>query len=225
MPAQTAAAASPPLDPAARREAAKRAKLARIEATARALFDAHGYEGTTTRAIAEGAGIGTGTLFLYFKEKRDLLVHLLHGDVERTVARAVDGLDSPETPGELADTVGELLTGACAVYDARPNLARVFLKEILFLEDATASERWVASLRVPLERQLAEARRQGLLRADVDPSAIALQLVGLLHFVLARWCGGAVSASERDALLRRFVAHTLAGCHPAFGALPLDRRE
>jgi AcrR family transcriptional regulator len=54
------------------RERNKEDKLARIEHAARRLFSKQGYDLTTTREIAERAGIGVGTLFVYFPEKRDI---------------------------------------------------------------------------------------------------------------------------------------------------------
>src|SRR5690554_4701746 len=64
-----------------RRERNKLDKLARIEKAGRALFAKRGFEATTTRAIAERADIGIGTLFLYFPKKEDLLVHLFQRDI------------------------------------------------------------------------------------------------------------------------------------------------
>lgn len=49
------------------------------------LFTAHGFEATTTREIAEAAGLRQGSLFHYFERKDDILVELL----DRTVAPAL----------------------------------------------------------------------------------------------------------------------------------------
>lgn len=49
----------------------------RIVAAARALFEAQGYEATTTRAIARDAGVAAGTLFNYFPNKHSLGMRLI----------------------------------------------------------------------------------------------------------------------------------------------------
>ena len=55
------------------RERNKADKLRRIKAAARELFTKKGYEATTTREIAELAGVSVGTVFVYAKDKGDLV--------------------------------------------------------------------------------------------------------------------------------------------------------
>src|SRR5690348_18030601 len=55
------------------REQHKRDKRERLRAAAWHLFSTVGYDATTTRAIAEKAGVASGTLFLYARDKQDLL--------------------------------------------------------------------------------------------------------------------------------------------------------
>ncbi len=60
--------------PVGRRERNKQDKLQRITAAARELFTEHGVDDVTTQQIADKADIGTGTLFLYAKNKGELLL-------------------------------------------------------------------------------------------------------------------------------------------------------
>src|SRR5215207_2682697 len=57
-----------------RRERNKQEKLDRIIAAARDLFDTYGVDAVTTQQIAGKADIGTGTLFLYAKNKGELFL-------------------------------------------------------------------------------------------------------------------------------------------------------
>lgn len=41
------------------------------------VFSKYGYSGSTTKKIAESAGISEGTIYNYFKNKRDLFLHLI----------------------------------------------------------------------------------------------------------------------------------------------------
>ena len=54
----------------------------RILDVARVLFEAKGYQGTTTAQIAAEAGVPEGTLFEDFRTKRDLVFALLERDIE-----------------------------------------------------------------------------------------------------------------------------------------------
>src|SRR5512133_591320 len=63
------------------RERNKERKREALVRAGRALFLAKGFDETTTRAIAAKAGVASGTFFLYFREKRDLLFHLFRDEV------------------------------------------------------------------------------------------------------------------------------------------------
>jgi AcrR family transcriptional regulator len=41
------------------------------------VFSKYGYSGSTTKKIAESAGISEGTIYNYFKNKHDLLLHII----------------------------------------------------------------------------------------------------------------------------------------------------
>ena len=63
----------------------KRDKLERLRAAAWELFTSKGFDETTTREIAERAGVATGTLFLYAKDKPDLLFLVFEHRLAETV--------------------------------------------------------------------------------------------------------------------------------------------
>src|SRR5580658_3438402 len=80
-----------------RREANKREKLSRIRRAARDVFLRKGFEAATVREIAAAADVAFGTLFLYAKDKRDLLLLIFEEELplisERAFRRA-----KPELP-------------------------------------------------------------------------------------------------------------------------------
>ena len=78
-----------------------------ILASALNLFAKNGYNGTTTEAIAKGAGVSKGLIFSYYKTKRDILF----GVVDHGMQLVFTGLDpvpsnlSPEARfSKLVDT-------------------------------------------------------------------------------------------------------------------------
>jgi AcrR family transcriptional regulator len=71
----------------------KAATRERILAAARQLFLANGFDASTTRDIADSAGIATGTLFNYFPAKEAILASLAAQAIE-DVQRAFEA-DSP----------------------------------------------------------------------------------------------------------------------------------
>ncbi|BFV55873.1 TetR/AcrR family transcriptional regulator [Kitasatospora sp. CMC57] len=85
-------------------------------AAAAALFTRNGYAATTTRAVAELAGLRQASMYHYFARKEDLLATLLEGTVEPSLALgrtllADAGLDPAAALWRLARYDSELLFG------------------------------------------------------------------------------------------------------------------
>lgn len=183
-----------------RRERNKREKLARIERAARALFARRGFDETTTRAVAARAGIGIGTLFLYFPEKKDLLIHLFQRDIGAALEEILAALPAAPLRAQLA----HVFTGLYAHYARDPALSRVFVQELLFV-DAARRERVTAFTGDFLARlaALAEAaQRRGEIGRRVDTGQLAYAAFGLYCFSLIGWLGGVLpSAASAGAQL------------------------
>lgn len=69
------------------RETNKAEKRQRIKLAARALFSRYGYDETTLRQIAVRAGVALGTLSLYAKDKRDLILLMFNDDIAEMIER------------------------------------------------------------------------------------------------------------------------------------------
>ena len=113
-----------------KRERNKQQKRERLLAAARSLFARKGFAATTTAEIAARAEVGAGTLFLYFASKEDLLVELFRAEMDRVIERAFATLP------RRASLLTELLHvyGAMIAHHERdPELARAFVKEMLFV--------------------------------------------------------------------------------------------
>ncbi len=63
-------------------------ELAIIEAAAK-IFSEKGYNGTTTKEIAQEAGLSEGSIFRYFQNKMDILHHILIYIIDSVVPKLV----------------------------------------------------------------------------------------------------------------------------------------
>ncbi|WP_256735273.1 helix-turn-helix domain-containing protein, partial [Variovorax sp. dw_954] len=79
---------SDPLPPVGLRARSKVDKRRRIMEAARAVFIEHGYDAATTREIAQRAEVSTGTVFVYARDKRDLLLQVVNDELDALNARA-----------------------------------------------------------------------------------------------------------------------------------------
>ena len=202
------------------RERNRADKLVRILAAGRELFARDGFDATTTRAIAQQAGIGTGTLFLYFPEKRDLLLRLFKDDIEPVHRAAVASLDADLG---LVDAVARVFRSLYDYYARDPRLSRVFLSELAFLDPARGADlaRFTLDFLHAIARLVEAARNRGDLEREPEPLAVARTLFRLYYAVLIEWIAGALpspAAAERE--LRASLEQLLRGIARGNGITP-----
>ncbi len=143
-----------------RRAKEKDAKRERIYSAAKRLFSQRGFAGTTIAQIAWRADVGTGTVFLYARDKGALLAQVFCREVQSVQQVALAKLDTSRPFAE------QLLTLFAAFFDYYGNdqaLARVFLKELLFTsqdspELAEATRTFVADIAGLAKTQLVVVR-------------------------------------------------------------------
>ena len=177
-----------------RRELNRRERLLSIESAGRDLFNAKGFEETTTRELARAAGVGTGTLFLYFPEKRDLLLHLFHRDIVDLNARTFASIprDAP-LPEQLQFVFDRFFD----FYERDPRLSRAFLRELFFANPEFrrrhSDEKRVARQITSLVRS---AQERGELRREIDAERAAELFLGVYMVGLVAWLVGSIATRE-----------------------------
>lgn len=176
----------------ARNKERKRDALVRA---GRALFLAKGFEETTTRAIAAKAGVASGTFFLYFREKRELLFHLFQEEISRVQEEAF-ATAPKEAP--LVARFTHVFGRFYAYYARTPRLSRVFLKELIFQEEDEAHPMmsFTMAFVVRLAELVADAKTKREVRASVDAMQAATQAVALYMLGLIAWFNGVVPSPE-----------------------------
>ena len=117
------------------RQSQKDIKRQRIFEAARERFERDGFDATTIRAIANDAGVAAGTVLLYANSKQELLQEVWRAEMMAVVEEAVINTHG----GSLNEALLSLFSPLLRAYSARPNLARVVVKELPWL-DGPASE-------------------------------------------------------------------------------------
>jgi len=193
-----------------RRERIKQEKLARIVRAATLLFAERGFEATTTQAIAEEAGIGAGTLFLYVRSKDDLLVRVLLAELGHRLDAAARRLD-PDA--RLDDQLEALFVDLAAFHEGDEALTRAFLRELLFASEAErpAVRHLLDHFLDLLERLVGDAQARGDVLPDLPPRDLALNLRAVWFHLLNLRYGGHLAPDELAPRLRRAVELQLRG--------------
>jgi AcrR family transcriptional regulator len=106
-------------------------KLRRIQEAAQTLFIAKGFDDTTMREIALRAGVGLGTIFLYAKNKRDLLFLTIN---EPLVAVTQQAENAVNPMASLLDNLMAVAKAHYRFFGQQPALARLALREMIFYD-------------------------------------------------------------------------------------------
>jgi AcrR family transcriptional regulator len=178
-----------------RTERKKREKRARILRTARQLFERKGFDATTMREIAAKADIGHGTLFLYARSKEDVLVAMFREEVGRDVDDAIATVPRRRA---LVDQLLHVLGALLAHHERNVALARVFVKELPFVNDTRHGVgEFMANLIGHMTELITAAQAAGELDADVPARLLAHNVFAIFFGNLQRWLGHArISAAE-----------------------------
>lgn len=202
-----------PLLPAlSTRERNKHDKWQRIKAAASQLFAERGFEGTTTRAIAERAGVASGTLFLYSKTKEQLLFRLFAEEIAAAIEHGFETLDPTQAPLEQ---VVFLFSKFFAFYEQDERLSRVLVKEMTFVErtrpDFDAHLELTTRFLAGIDNVIEAAIASGEFRADLSPPQVSANFFSAYLLALFGWLNGYVDTSGRDGMFRAALELQLEG--------------
>jgi TetR/AcrR family fatty acid metabolism transcriptional regulator len=153
------------------------------------VFARNGYYNSRVSDIAREAGIASGTIYLYFKTKDDILVTLFREKMAGFVARLRDAIAAE--PDALAK-LRRLIALHFQVLESNPDLAEVVQVELRqghkFFRGASAHE--VAAYFALISSVLEEGVEAGLFRKDLPIKVATKVLFGALDQMTTSWVLG-----------------------------------
>jgi len=168
--------------PVGRRERNKQAKLERITAAARELFSEHGVEDVTTQQIAERADIGTGTLFLYAKNKGELLLLVQNSGY-------VDALQEGEAAAKSIinplDAVMAIIRPIVECNRIQIDNGRTYLRELVFGDPDEPYHRDALALTIQTEEAIAAVLRRDDRIGARDAARLAHVVSAIMYLSMA----------------------------------------
>ncbi len=195
------------------RERNKQEKRKRIQNAAWQLFTQKGFEATTTHEVAELAQVGSGTLFLYAKDKYDLLQLVYYEVLSETIERAFRTLP---VQGELLDTLVYLFQQFFDLYHQHPENVRAYIQATIFLKQTQMygpqTFQQLVDFRQRLAVLLAQFQKKGVLAPGISLEQASSNLFTLYFSTLCLWLNGLLSFEEaREQALRRAFALQIQG--------------
>lgn len=161
-------------------------KFDRILRAAVKVFAQKGFFHTRVADVAKEAGVADGTVYLYFKNKDDILISLFETEMDKIIAR---------TRQELAEEDGVLnkLKRFARVY-ARMVLENQNLAEVIQIELRQSNkfmkeyqnEKFMEYLRI-IGGLVEEGQREGVIRPDIKPIVFKRSYFGALDETATFW--------------------------------------
>ncbi|WP_394780104.1 TetR/AcrR family transcriptional regulator [Undibacterium sp.] len=207
------------------RERSKLDKRRRIRLAAREMFLEKGYDAATTREIAERADVAIGTLFVYAKDKRDLLMMIINDDLDQlTALPAALAEDS-----SLIDQLMDFFHRRYQYWRSEPRLSRPAIQETFdFIprSDTQGPEtaRFYAR-RVHLADMLSaiiQAKQtSGRVSSEHSAQEVASLILIIYMMEVRRWVNEDEVPDLETGLarLRKLVSLALSGIQPADGEM------
>lgn len=167
-------------------------KLRRIKEAARDVFREKGFEAATTREIAARAEVAYGTLFIYARDKRDLLMMLVNDDLDALTEPA---FDAASRKGPLIEQLLEFFRPRFEYWGERPEFSRYAVWEMFEFvthggDTGAQAERFRAR-RSQLVAKLAELVRQkqaaGRIERTEDAETIAWLFMAIYLSENRKW--------------------------------------
>jgi len=198
----------PPAD-ASRRQSRGFATRSRVLAAADELFVAHGYEGASMAQIAERAGVGVGTLYHHFPDKRALLLERVEEWAERSVA---ERRQSPLRTQEAVERLGArsvLESWVRSTFERLrkdPSLWIVVIHQAPRDPEVQRQLRRVQQAGADWLRTLLEGlQRRGAIRRDTDVAAAAWLVRDAIDRVARQHLADGVADPSADRMIRELV--------------------
>lgn len=164
----------------------REAKRQRILDAAVVEIARHGYYATTVSTIARRAGVADGTIYLYFKNKEELLVSIF----ERAMRRFVDEAQGIVlADGDAEDKLRRIIALHLGLLGENRDLAVIFQVEfrhtlhVLELLSRSGIRDYLALI----ARVIEQGKRDGTFRRDVDALFAAKVVFGILDEMATDW--------------------------------------
>lgn len=188
-------------------------KRERILKAAIKVFARKGFYAARVSEIAKAAGVADGTIYLYFRNKDDVLTSVFETRITRLVDALREIVASDASFEARFRRIVELQLG---VLEGQRDLAEVLtvnLRQSTKLLKQYATPFFLQYLEV-IAGLVAEAQRDGIIRAEVHPRVVARALWGALDGVALTWAIGGGEAGQLAKAAPQVASVFLAGLLP-----------
>lgn len=177
-------------------------KRDRILKAAVKVFAKNGFYATRVSEIAKAAGVADGTIYLYFKNKDDVLISIFEDGIQRLLGILREVAASDDSVEDRITRIIELQLGLLEDQRDLAEVITVNLRQSSRLLKQYAAPLFMEYIEV-LAGVVDEGQEQGVFRKDLHPRVVARALFGALDGILLTWALGEADPQA----LRKAASH------------------
>lgn len=166
-------------------------KRRRIMEAALKIFSRKGYTPAAVDEVAAEAGIGKGTLYLYFKDKEDLFFSTIMSVIEDLASIIQSEITDTLSPIEALYRLGKLQFDFFSRNRDFFNIYLTVLNYNLLSNYTDLFQSLVDKQKLLYDFEVAiveKGKREGCIRRDIDTGLIVSSFQGMIHDIIARMC-------------------------------------
>jgi TetR/AcrR family fatty acid metabolism transcriptional regulator len=150
------------------------------------VFAEQGYHKSTISQVAKAAGVADGTIYIYFKNKADILYNFFSYKTRRVFDRFKDEV---ETAQRAEDKLRNLIRRHLGEFQQDPNMAVVFQREALqsrYIDEGYIKDITKMYLDI-IEEILIQGQKEGSIRKDFQTGLAKRFILGAVNEVINTW--------------------------------------
>jgi TetR/AcrR family fatty acid metabolism transcriptional regulator len=185
----------------------KSEKYNKILQSAGAVFAKYGFHKATISQIAAQAGVADGTLYLYFKNKEDILYQFVNFKTDVVFNKMHSAVKKGKTAEEK---LRYLIRCHLAEFQNDKNMAIIFQSEVRYLRDIESQIKDISKMYLDLLSDIIELGQiEGSMRQDLFVGLVKRFILGAVEGVINTWvsAGGRYDlVSMADPLVELYLA-------------------
>nr|WP_281248927.1 TetR/AcrR family transcriptional regulator [Bacillus alkalicellulosilyticus] len=156
-----------------------------IEAAVRVIAE-HGYHQAQVSKIAKEAGVADGTIYLYFKNKEDILISLFEEKMGRFVEKTKEQIEKENDPGEKLFRLIQMHFKQLAANYALAVVTQLELRQSNAELRLKINEVLKGYLQL-IDVVLVDGKESGYFNANLDNRLVRQMIFGTLDEVVTNW--------------------------------------
>ena len=147
---------------------------------------AHGFVQTTVAMIAKRAGVADGTIYLYFRNKDEILLSLFDRAMGRFITKGNSHLEQAATAREKLEKIVDLHLALVGKDRDLAIITQVEMRHSIHFMDQVSRDQVGRYLEI-LTQVVAQGQEEGCFRRDLDPVFAAKAVFGVLDEMATDW--------------------------------------